>query len=79
MGNKKWNSVDYIYNANELINGDWVFWDKGSSHPSGHVAMYYDGKELGQNQPYNYVTEKSTIWDIMGALRPKFWVQPKKG
>lgn len=71
---------DYIYDAKQLINGDWCFWDRGnSSHPSGHVCMYYDGKALGQNQPYNYVTEKNTTWDIMGALRPKFWEQPKKG
>lgn len=71
---------DYIYDAKQLINGDWCFWDRGkSSHPSGHVCMYYDGKALGQNQPYPYVTEKNTTWDIMGALRPKFWEQPKKG
>lgn len=71
---------DYIYDAKQLINGDWCFWDRGnSSHPSGHVCMYYDGKALGQNQPYPYVTEKNTTWDIMGALRPKFWAQPKKG
>lgn len=71
---------DYIYDAKQLINGDWCFWDRGnSSHPSGHVCMYYDGKALGQNQPYPYVTEKDTTWDIMGALRPKFWEQPKKG
>lgn len=71
---------DYIYDAKQLINGDWCFWERGnSSHPSGHVCMYYDGKALGQNQPYPYVTEKNTTWDIMGALRPKFWKQPKKG
>lgn len=71
---------DYIYDAKQLINGDWCFWDRGnSSHPSGHVCMYYDDKALGQNQPYPYVTEKNTTWDIMGALRPKFWEQPKKG
>lgn len=71
---------DYIYDAKQLINGDWCFWERGnSSHPSGHVCMFYDGKALGQNQPYNYVTEKNTTWDIMGALRPKFWKQPKKG
>ena len=29
--------------------------------------------ELGQNQGYPYVTEKSTTWDIMGALRWKGW------
>lgn len=71
----------YISNPKSLINGDWCIWDRGSgsSHYKSHIAMYFDGKELGQNQPYNYVTEKETTFDIMGALRPKFWTQPEKG
>lgn len=65
---------DYIYNASELRDGDWCIWGKGSSHPSSHIAMYYQGKELGQNQGAPYVNEKSTTWDILGALRYKGWL-----
>ena len=70
---------DYITDAKDLQPGDWCFWDRGSSHNSSHVALYMldpqTGKpvELGQNQGYPYVTEKSTTWDIMGALRWKGW------
>lgn len=70
---------DYIYKKENLQDGDFVFWDKGSSHPSSHVAMFYKGKELGQNQPERYVTLKSTVFDMMGALRPKNWTQYPKG
>lgn len=70
---------DYIYNVSELVNGDWCFWDKGSSHPLSHVAMFYNNIELGQNQGSPWVTEKRTTWDIMGALRPKFWKAPEQG
>lgn len=70
---------DYIYSPGELVNGDWCFWDKYSSHKLSHVAMFYEGKELGQNQGSPWVTEKDTTWDIMGALRPKFWKAPERG
>lgn len=70
---------DFITDVSQLRNGDICFWDAGSSHEYSHVAMYYDGKEVGQNQPYPYVTEKDTTWDIMGALRPKLWTQPARG
>ena len=70
---------DYIYDPKDLQQGDWCFWDRGSSHNYSHVAMFmYDQQtgqpvELGQNQGYPYVTEKQTTWDIMGALRWKGW------
>lgn len=70
---------DYITNPKDLQPGDWCFWDRGSSHNYSHVAMFmYDQQtgqpvELGQNQGYPYVTEKTTTWDIMGALRWKGW------
>ena len=70
---------DYITDAKDLQPGDWCFWDRGSSHNSSHVAMYMldpqtgNPVELGQNQGYPYVTEKTTTWDIMGALRWKGW------
>ena len=70
---------DYITDSKDLQPGDWCFWDRGSSHNYSHVAVFmYDQQtgqpvELGQNQGYPYVTEKSTTWDIMGALRWKGW------
>ena len=70
---------DFVYDRNSLINGDWCFWGMGSSHPASHVAMYYNGQELGQNQSGPYVDLKSTQWDIMGALRPRNWNYPERG
>lgn len=70
---------DYIYRKEDLQDGDIVFWDKGSSHALSHVCMYYHGMELGQNQPERCVTLKNTVWDIIGALRPKQWTQYEKG
>lgn len=69
---------DYITNPNDLRSGDWVIWDKGSSHNLSHVALFYIGSdgnpvELGQNQGFPYVTEKETTWDILGAFRFKEW------
>lgn len=74
---------EYIYDAKDLRPGDWCFWDKGSSHNFSHTAMYMlrNGSpvELGQNQGFPYVTEKSTTWDILGALRFKGWGSLKQG
>lgn len=64
---------EYVYNASDLRTGDWVIWDKGSSHPYSHIAMYYEGLELGQNQGAPYVNEKRTTWDILGAFRFRSW------
>lgn len=64
---------DYITDASKLKDGDWVIWDRGSSHPYSHIAMYYKGKELGQNQGATYVNEKAATWDILGAFRFKNW------
>lgn len=74
-----WQYFTYIYGADSLQNGDIVFWDIGSSHPLSHVAMYYNGQELGQNQSRRYVTLEHTTWDILGALRPKAWTKKEKG
>lgn len=63
----------YVQPGEPLRTGDWCIWDKGSSHPSSHIAMYYNGQELGQNQGAPYVNEKPTTWDVMGALRLKTW------
>lgn len=61
-------AFDYIYDPNDFRDGDWVFWDK-------HVAMFLSpNTELGQNQPYPYVTEKEMNWNgILGAMRWKGW------
>lgn len=70
---KYYEVFDYVNPGEPLRNGDWCFWDKGSSHNASHVAQYFNGQELGQNQGAPYVTEKATTWDIMGALRLKAW------
>lgn len=65
---------DYITDPAKLQPGDWVIWDKGSSHPYSHIAMYMQGQiELGQNQGEPYVTEKKTTFDMLGAFRFKNW------
>lgn len=59
---------------NNLQNGDWCFWDKGSRDcKDSHVAMYYNGKFFGQNQAGR---KEATLVNIskdgmLGALRPK--------
>ena len=78
------NYFDYITDPAQLKPGDWCIWDRGSSHQLSHIAMFYcdkngDPVELGQNQPYPYVTEKRTTWDILGALRPKCWKESPRG
>lgn len=57
-------------------NGDWVIWAKGSkSHPSSHIAMWYLGKEFGENQGGNrgFCLKSTDFTDALGALRPKVW------
>ena len=65
-----------IRSASEFSNGDWVIWATGSgSHPSSHVAMWYNGKEFGENQGGNraFCLKDTTFSDALGALRPKAW------
>lgn len=70
----------YITDPKKLRNGDVVIWDRGSSHPKSHIAIYYDGFEVGQNQPLPKVTMKETTFgDMFGALRPKCWADQRKG
>ena len=74
-GNRAWfksKGCSEITNPNNLRNGDLVIWNRGSiSHPSSHVAMYYNGQEFGQNQSGNRVfCLKSTDFsDMAGAFR----------
>ena len=58
----------FITDVNDLKNGDWCFWDK-------HVAFYYNGKEVGQNQNgYPQVTAINFIKSgFIGAMRFKLW------
>lgn len=68
----KW--FDYITDTSQLRDGDWCIWDKGSSCPSSHIAMYYNGQYFGERQGgdngFRLVYLQS---DIMGALRWKGW------
>lgn len=61
-----------IQNSADLRDGDLVIWDKNSkSHPSSHVAMYYQGKEFGQNQGGNrgFRLLSTDFSDMLGAFR----------
>lgn len=68
---------EFITDPAQLKNGDWCVWDRGSSHNSSHIAMYFSPDyELGQNQGAQYVTEKKTNFnDIMGAFRFRDWTR----
>lgn len=59
---------EFIYDPSKLRNGDWCFWRK-------HVAMYYNGREIGQNQNgHMYVTSKEFNYNgFLGAMRWKGW------
>lgn len=69
---------DKVSNPKDFQNGDWVMWSRGSkSHPSSHIAMWYQGKEFGQNQGGNgaFCLKSTDFSDACGALRPKQWVK----
>lgn len=74
-GNRSWfksKGCTEITNYKNLRNGDLVIWAKGSSsHPSSHVAMYYNGKEFGQNQGGNrgFCLKNTNFSDMAGAFR----------
>ena len=63
-----------------LQDGDWCVWGQGSSSacPYSHVAMYYQGKFLGQNQNgHEYFTLVGiSLKGILGYLRLKQWEVP---
>lgn len=62
---------------NNLQDGDWCFWDKGSKPcPDSHVAMYYAGKFFGQNQNGTRAASLVSISKsgMLGALRPKMYI-----
>ncbi len=85
--------VTYITDPKKLKKGDWLFWARGSSCPSSHVAMFvsYAGSGyaycFGQNQGGNggYTTVKLKL-DILGAFRFKAlqnetpnWIKDNRG
>ena len=63
-------------NINSLQNGDWVIWGNCKAAPNTHIAMYYNGKFLGQNQKgKRYTTLVSeTTQGAIGVLRPKIYI-----
>lgn len=58
----------------EIKEGDWLFWDK-------HVAFYYHGLEVGQNQNgKRYVTSKAlNRYGLLGGMRWKYWEKSANG
>lgn len=62
----------FITDVNDLRDGDWCFWNQ-------HVAFYYNGKEVGQNQYGRaYVTSiPFQPQGFLGAFRYKFWTNEK--
>lgn len=59
---------EYIYDPQQFREGDWVFWQS-------HVALFMPpDAEVGQNQPYPYVTSKNMNWSgVLGAMRYRYW------
>lgn len=84
LGFDKW--FAYINNPAEFRTGDWVIWGRSTmpggskSHKSSHIAMYYMGKEYGENQGGNGgFTLKDTVFsDALGALRWKGYIMDDK-
>ena len=73
---------DYITDPKQFKDGDVVIWAKGSrSHPSSHIAFWYQGKEFGQNQGGNrgFLLKSTDFSDALGALRLKAWNEPYTG
>ena len=76
---KNWQEkyFDLIYDFRQFRDGDWVIWPRNCvSHPSSHVAMYYNGQEFGERQYEDnraFCMKKTDFSDASGALRPKFW------
>lgn len=74
---KEWQEK-YFYkvsNPKDFKNGCWVMWSRGSSHSGSHIAMWYNGKEFGQNQGGNgsFCLKSTNFSDACGALIPKQW------
>lgn len=67
---------------NNLQNGDWVIWNNGAKDcPDSHVAMYYNGKFLGQNQfgVAGATWKNISLSGALGVLRPKMYIHRNIG
>lgn len=67
---------EYITDRTKFKNGDWIIWPRGSKAcPLSHIAMYWNGQSLGQNQGgLKKVTLKSIdLSQAYGVLRWKAW------
>lgn len=67
---------DKIREPKQFRNGDWVIWARNSkSHPSSHIAMWYNGQSFGENQggDRSFCLKPTNFSDAVGALRPKAW------
>lgn len=64
---------DFV-SPSEIKEGDWLFWDK-------HVAFYYHGLEVGQNQNgKRYVSSKALNRNgLLGGMRWKYWNKSANG
>ena len=67
-----------VKDPNQFRNGDWVVWGRNGvspSHPSSHIAMWFNKQEFGENQGGNggFCLKSTDFSDALGALRPKAW------
>lgn len=74
---------DKIRDPQDFRNGDWVIWGRNGqspSHPSSHVALWFNDQEFGENQGGTgaFCLKQTIFTDALGALRPKAWekIQP---
>lgn len=73
---------DYVTSSKDFRDGDVVIWAKGSkSHPSSHIAIWYQGKEFGTNQggDRSACLKTTNFSDALGALRLKAFAEPFTG
>jgi hypothetical protein len=88
-----WNCFERLSKVNpyfikvlgQLQDGDWVVWDNCTTFKKSHINMFRKdngngtGLFLGQLQGSYTINEKSYSYDgILGALRPKIYIQSFK-
>lgn len=76
---------DFITDPKKLQPGDWCIWDKGSSCPDSHIAMFVNYTSSAKTSAYVFSERqggnrefrtKEHKLDILGALRWKEWAAP---
>ena len=76
---QKWQTeyFDLIDDPDRFRDGDWIVWPRGcASHPSSHIAMYYQGQEFGERQYEDnraFCLKYTNFSDASGALRWIGW------